>query len=153
MASKIVTYGGTVLATGLALFGLQKGIEAYKASTTPAPKKIMQVAQPTEYTLLADPFGRDGERISFEYTKPAKDVMPKSTAYLKTITDSNKEVTIKFDDILRGEGSRTLYRMKAGDRFILQDENNKKGDLEDIKIIAAILDWMNHKDYERLFNF
>ncbi|MAE49952.1 hypothetical protein CMI48_03935 [Candidatus Pacearchaeota archaeon] len=24
---------------------------------------------------------------------------------------------------------------------------------EDIKIIAAILDWMNHKDYERLFNF
>ena len=24
---------------------------------------------------------------------------------------------------------------------------------EDIKIIAAILDWMDHKDYERLFNF
>ena len=24
---------------------------------------------------------------------------------------------------------------------------------EDIKIIAAILNWMNHKDYERLFNF
>lgn len=24
---------------------------------------------------------------------------------------------------------------------------------DDIKIIAAILDWMNHKDYERLFNF
>jgi len=24
---------------------------------------------------------------------------------------------------------------------------------ENIKIIAAILDWMNHKDYERLFNF
>jgi len=24
---------------------------------------------------------------------------------------------------------------------------------EDIKIIAAILDWMNHKDYERLFKF
>ena len=23
----------------------------------------------------------------------------------------------------------------------------------DVKIIAAILDWMNHKDYERLFNF
>ena len=24
---------------------------------------------------------------------------------------------------------------------------------ENIKIIAAVLDWMNHKDYERLFNF
>jgi len=24
---------------------------------------------------------------------------------------------------------------------------------QNIKIIAAILDWMNHKDYERLFNF
>lgn len=23
----------------------------------------------------------------------------------------------------------------------------------DVEIIAAILDWMNHKDYERLFNF
>lgn len=24
---------------------------------------------------------------------------------------------------------------------------------EDVRIIAAILDWMNHKDYERLFKF
>lgn len=24
---------------------------------------------------------------------------------------------------------------------------------EEIKIIAVILDWMNHKDYEKLFNF
>ena len=24
---------------------------------------------------------------------------------------------------------------------------------KDVKIIAAILDWMNHKDYERLFKF
>jgi len=24
---------------------------------------------------------------------------------------------------------------------------------EEIEIIAVILDWMNHKDYERLFNF
>ena len=26
-------------------------------------------------------------------------------------------------------------------------------DESDIKIIAVILDWMNHKDYEKLFNF
>jgi len=40
-----------------------------------------------------------------------------------------------------------IYNLSDGWRLIYSLVN------EDIELISIILDWMNHKDYERLFNF
>ena len=41
-----------------------------------------------------------------------------------------------------------IYNLPDGWRLLYSITPSK-----DIKIIAAVLSWMNHKDYERLFNF
>ena len=40
-----------------------------------------------------------------------------------------------------------IYNLSGGWRLIYSLIN------EDIELIAVVLDWMSHKDYERLFNF
>jgi len=40
-----------------------------------------------------------------------------------------------------------IYNLRGGWRLIYSVGNNK------IEILALILDWMRHKDYERLFKF
>jgi len=41
-----------------------------------------------------------------------------------------------------------IYNLQSAWRLIYSITSTK-----DIKIIAAVLDWMDHKDYERLFGF
>ncbi|MBU2615847.1 MAG: hypothetical protein KKC19_01975 [Nanoarchaeota archaeon] len=41
-----------------------------------------------------------------------------------------------------------IYNLRDGWRLIYSITSPDK-----IKVLAIILDWMNHKDYERLFNF
>ena len=40
-----------------------------------------------------------------------------------------------------------IYDLPNGWRLLYSLKDNE------IELIAAVLDWMNHKDYERLFNF
>lgn len=40
-----------------------------------------------------------------------------------------------------------IYNLRSGWRLIYSIANDK------IEVLALILDWMNHKDYERLFKF
>lgn len=40
-----------------------------------------------------------------------------------------------------------IYNLRSGWRLLYSLTNNE------IEILALILDWMNHKDYERLFKF
>lgn len=41
-----------------------------------------------------------------------------------------------------------LYNLPSAWRLLYSITSSKN-----VEIIAAVLDWMNHKDYERLFNF
>ena len=41
-----------------------------------------------------------------------------------------------------------IYNLRSGWRLLYSISSPDK-----IKILAIVLDWMNHKDYERLFNF
>jgi len=41
-----------------------------------------------------------------------------------------------------------IYNLRSGWRLLYSISSPDK-----IKVLAIVLDWMNHKDYERLFNF
>lgn len=88
---------------------------------------------------------KDSDKDFYEELQKARTEISKNAFCCR---NAKKELIPKGYIQKYGIGNLWIYDLRDGWRLLYTIVNPNK-----IEILAIILNWMNHKDYERLFNF